>query len=219
MVTLWALPLALLMATGTDAFYGVGVLPSSLKRAMPNKLHLPSATLGRSAPLLRAAAPRRTRRAPAGGLSMQWKEEQPLPYQAQWEAFQNYNTGRWKGRLAPLFPRLLQLGGFPNRASPCGYVPQVHPHFAGNRRLHRTLHPGFDTGCLAVGRGCPGTPKRTEDPECLSTPPPEPDGDHTALFGPSMCAGLASTPVCIQRAPAQTTGPEKRGSGQRLVAW
>jgi len=107
MVMVWALPIALLMATATDAFYGVGVLPSSLQRATPNRLHLPSATLGRSAPLLRAAATRGTRRASAGGLSMQWKEEQPLPYQAQWEAFQNYNVGRWKGRLAPLFPRPL----------------------------------------------------------------------------------------------------------------
>lgn len=99
-----ALALALLMATAADAFYGVGVLPCSLKRGMP-KLHLSSANLGRSAPLLRAAATS-TRRASKGGLCMQWKEEQPLPYQAQWEAFQNYNTGRWKGRLASPRPRL-----------------------------------------------------------------------------------------------------------------
>ncbi|KAJ1489096.1 hypothetical protein T484DRAFT_1744200 [Baffinella frigidus] len=97
-----ALALALLMATAADAFYGVGVLPCSLKRGMP-KLHLSSANLGRSAPLLRAAATS-TRRASKGGLCMQWKEEQPLPYQAQWEAFQNYNTGRWKGRCIHISP-------------------------------------------------------------------------------------------------------------------
>ena len=107
MVMVWALPIALLMATATDAFYGVGVLPSSLQRATPNRLHLPSATLGRSAAATRGTRGTRRRLSSAGGLSMQWKEEQPLPYQAQWEAFQNYNVGRWKGRLAPLFPRPL----------------------------------------------------------------------------------------------------------------
>ena len=36
---------------------------------------------------------------------MQWREEpERLPFQKQWEAFQAYNMGRWKGRALHLDP-------------------------------------------------------------------------------------------------------------------
>jgi hypothetical protein len=106
--------------------------------------------------LTRPEASRTLRRAPASSLKMQWKEEQPLPYQAQWEAFQNYNTGRWKGRFAlslwranAHFARLTVGVSRPKHLSNATELNcQVSSHFTGNWRLHRTLHRG-----LHVGRG------------------------------------------------------------------
>ena len=38
-------------------------------------------------------------------LRMQWRDEpERLPFQKQWEAFQAYNMGRWKGRALHLNP-------------------------------------------------------------------------------------------------------------------